>query len=618
MQYIKVILASFFVLGILFLQAAPVGAASSSLVISEVQLGGAGTGTAGLEFVEIYNNSPVEIDVSGWCLGYGSASGVTQNNLLCIPPSVNHTKFLLGSHSHAAFVSQAYYTMTGIQADGVFTYGNGMAGTGGRVWLRDGAGIEIDRVAWGDAVGEATVAAPAGGKVLQRLGAGPYIDTDTPADFTITDPSLHYGGIYESVVDVCINMFGIQPTLPDGMIFEADGVCGFAPPPPNSCPNIADFQSTVPSGYQVDVNGNCQPDSCINLEGLQLSVPEFYDSDTAGNCYERDECPNIEGVQRTMPTDMLRNTAGDCVHDILPLELTEVMPNPAGADTGNEFIELYNPSAARVNLEFYSIKTGTSLNRTVPFPDGANIGPWEYKTFSDSEMKFSLTNTSGRVQLLSMYGVVFGDTGVYSSASDDMTWALIDGTWQFTNQPTPGQANRISIQEDEDEPRGATSSLAECPAGKYRNPLTNRCRNIDTDVAVMASCAADQYRNPETNRCRKITTASALAPCKDGQYRSEETNRCRNIATAGADLVPCKEGQERSPETNRCRKVASSTIPAASYAVKPVKDGAKAFVGWWVLGGVGAVALGYAVWEWRREVGGWVRGVRTFFATRRK
>ena len=54
---------------------------------------------------------------------------------------------------------------------------------------------------------------------------------------------------------------------------------------------------------------------------------------------------------------------------------------------------------------------------------------------------------------------------------------------------------------------------------------------------------------------------------------------------------------------------------SAAFAVEPVKDGGKAFIGWWALGGVGVLAGGYGVWEWRREMAGAIRKVTAFFVS---
>jgi hypothetical protein len=40
----------------------------------------------------------------------------------------------------------------------------------------------------------------------------------------------------------------------------------------------------------------------------------------------------------------------------------------------------------------------------------------------------------------------------------------------------------------------------------------------------------------------------------------------------------------------------------AKYPVEPYKQGSASAASWWVIGGVGTLALGYAAWEWREEI----------------
>ncbi|MNH30521.1 hypothetical protein D3C72_2551200 [compost metagenome] len=54
-------------------------------------------------------------------------------------------------------------------------------------------------------------------------------------------------------------------------------------------------------------------------------------------------------------------------------------------------------------------------------------------------------------------------------------------------------------------------------------------------------------------------------------------------------------------------------MPQAAFAVESIKDTTQAFVGWWALGGVAFLALGYGAWEWRREVGLLFGKIGTFF-----
>lgn len=550
-------------------------AASVSVMISQVQTGGSGTGTAGQEFVELYNRGMQDVDVTGWCATYSSAADGSPSTIACISAPDGTTRVWLKAGMYATFVSPDYKNATGFGGDGLFTYAGGMAGTGGHLRLLDGSKNEVDRLGWGTASHSegASAPAPAGGKVLQRNGLGGMLqDTDdNAADFAVAAPTMHAGGLYEvmTIVDVCPNLDGAQAAVPDGLIVDASGVC-VVPPPHDECPNVAGMQADVPYGNAKDGDGNCVYDACVNIDGVQAVIPDGYES--------------LDSY--------------DCTLQSYTIELTELLPNPAGADSGNEFAELYNPNPFPVKLSGYIVQFGANFEKSYNVP-GYLLQPGEYVAFGNQDIGYTLVNSQSRVRLVAPAGVTVSETPLYANPPDGQSWALIDGVWQYTNRSTPGAANLASA-EDEVSDTAATASA--CPAGKYRNPLTNRCRNIEADAAVIAACDVDQYRNPETGRCKKIATVGGLTPCKDGQYRSEETNRCRNIEAASANLTPCKEGQERNPDTNRCRNVAATSVPNAAFAVQPVADSAKAFVGWWALGGVGVAALGYAGWEWRREV----------------
>ncbi len=127
------------------------------------------------------------------------------------------------------------------------------------------------------------------------------------------------------------------------------------------------------------------------------------------------------------------------------------------------------------------------------------------------------------------------------------------------------------------------SSTKTCPAGKYLNPLTNRCRKVQISTASKVNtikatnntktCPAGKYLNPTTNRCNNTTTAkensSAIAkPCKAGYERNPATNRCRKTATTTNQLKPCKDGYERNPTTNRCRKIRATSTANVKYPVE--------------------------------------------------
>ncbi len=273
------------------------------------------------------------------------------------------------------------------------------------------------------------------------------------------------------------------------------------------------------------------------------------------------------------------------------------------------------------NLENYVLRTdSSSQSRT-----SANsfwLGAYEPNEagfitvyLTDAQAKISLTNSGGYVWLEDLYGETIYETTMtrYESAtSEHQGWSYAlgeSGTWQWTSTPRPNAVNTMTVPVVE-------PSVVTCPAGKYLNPDTNRCRTLEEAVNALAVCPEGETRNPATNRCRKnVVLASSLTPCSEGQERNILTNRCRSIASAVAELIPCDEGYERNPSTNRCRKVLGIATAAVGKNTVSQTMNTKATAdtaAWgWILASVAVLgAVGYGVYEWRNEALrglGWVR-----------
>ncbi len=510
-----------------------VHAISESLVISQLQLGGNGTGTASQELIEIYNNSEQDVDVTDWCITYATASSVTTgSNVHCLTTASPHDRLLLTAKKSMTIVTNEFTAANPLfVADDTFSAT--LSGTSGHVYLLDTNDAVIDRVGWGSAVNPEGIAttAPASGKVLSRVflsQPSTHQDTDDNAnDFTKQDIVLpSESGLYEAT-DECLNS------------------------------DFPGLQATVPDGYEKDSDGNCA-----------VIAP-------------------------------LINAS---------LLVTELLPNPHASDTNQEFIEIYNPNDYPVSLVGYTFFTGMNYDDEHHFPEDLEISPHQYLVFYNNDISFTLVNTSSRIKLVAPAGNIVSETGGYQEPKEGMSWSLIDGQWQMTEKPTPEAPNELVITVDED--AGAspttTSSLAPCPAGKFRNPETNRCKNSESTSSLLTPCASDQERNPATNRCRKIgATADTLAPCKVGQERNPETNRCRKISTNTSSLAPCQVGYERNPETNRCRKasVTNSTLGAPA-AINPVQLDSR------IIALLIFMAGGYGAYEYRTDITNFLNRLR--------
>ena len=306
--------------------------------------------------------------------------------------------------------------------------------------------------------------------------------------------------------------------------------------------------------------------------------------------------------------------------DTPAIKILEVLVNPRQCLPSEDdlacydFVKIQNTSDQPIDLADYRLRAGfsnsaSSSSNTSYF--SLVLEPNEVRTLTRNRSgdRISITANDGTVWFEDAEGVMAYPTEVPPYIGSDLdskrglSWAYdpSPGQWRWAI-PSPTSVENY-FPEEIIKNTVTESTLKPCRADQYRSPETNRCRN-NTQTQTLAPCREGQVRNPDTNRCRSVATlASSLTPCREDQFRNPETNRCKKIATATASLADCGEGRERNPATNRCRNIAKSTPPAADFAVEAVKEPASVFIGWAVLGGITLLALGYAGWEWRQEIG---------------
>lgn len=576
----------------------PTYALSNKVVISQIQIGNATSS----RLIELYNNSDEPIEITNWCVYHSSASGKTVNKLVCFDVLSLSTHLILDSGSYVLIGSEEL----GIEADFTTDKGLGLV-SGGHIFIENSQEEEIDRVGWGvakesEGLSPVVIGEDNTDHIVERKKdeAGKYIDTDiNSSDFSNSSLREKYSiGAISEVVDICSNIDEIQVLVPMGYELVPGGGC--EPVVVDICRNLDGLQLALPFGYEFDENGDCQVDMCLNLNGLQLILPLGFDTDGLGNCTEHDECLNLLGIQTVLPDKYKKVSNGDCLLDLLPIKVTELLPNAIGVDAGNEFIEIYNPNNEIIDLSYYVLYVGPNLEKHYNFPTGAFIDSGAYLSFYNNEISFTLVNSSSRAQVRSLDGFVIDETPIYSDPDSGESWALIEGIWQYTNQPTPHGPNLPFVKVVEEVK--TESEVKPCKDGQYRSEETNRCRNIVSDVVKLVPCAEGQERNTVTNRCRNIVTSeNNLVPCKEGQERNPATNRCRSTSNISNEPKPCAENQERNPETNRCRNKISEMLEA-SYKPETVIGSPDNSVMYLSLAGIGVVAIGYGIWEWRVEI----------------
>ncbi|HEY6013771.1 MAG TPA: lamin tail domain-containing protein, partial [Candidatus Limnocylindrales bacterium] len=152
--------------------AATVGWPPSTLVVSEVQTGGA---SASDEFIEIANQGRAPTDLLGLEVVYATSSGGTVTRKAAWDSSriLAPGQRLLLANASGSYAGPADAT-----------YSGGTAATGGAVALRVVGGSVLDAVGWGDATngfveGAAALAPPAGSSIERAPGGAAGNATDS-------------------------------------------------------------------------------------------------------------------------------------------------------------------------------------------------------------------------------------------------------------------------------------------------------------------------------------------------------------------------------------------------------------------------------------------------------
>ena len=225
---------------------------------------------------------------------------------------------------------------------------------------------------------------------------------------------------------------------------------------------------------------------------------------------------------------------------------------------------------------------------------------------------------------------------------------------------------------DTDSPTDETETpKKDCGEGKFLNPKTNRCKNLQTieetstgktittydpetgEATVTKVCNEGYELNEETNRCNKkkseTTSESSSSSstqssssssssssskttektCPEGKFLNPETNRCKNLqtvseSTTGKTITTydpetgesttekiCNEGYELNPDSNRCNKIKENK--GEDFALEVPELGAEEQPNFIAIGSVIAITLiglGFVVFQFRKEIFKFFKGLK--------
>ncbi len=125
------------------------------------------------------------------------------------------------------------------------------------------------------------------------------------------------------------------------------------------------------------------------------------------------------------------------------ITFNEILPSPEGADSENEWVEVFNQNNFEVNLSGWKIKDSEGAVATYSFPEGTKISGLGYLTISREESKITMNNDKDSLSLLQPDGKI-ADTISYGKAPLGQSYNRNKNSWEWSDSLTPGAQNSIT------------------------------------------------------------------------------------------------------------------------------------------------------------------------------
>jgi hypothetical protein len=141
------------------------------------------------------------------------------------------------------------------------------------------------------------------------------------------------------------------------------------------------------------------------------------------------------------PTPGAENRDNPLIKTYPKLLLSEILPNPSGTESTDEYIEIYNPNDMPVDLENWVLRDAT-VSGAYTFMDKLYIAPHAYFVIYRDTFSFALNNSNETVYLIAPNEKVV-DVLTYDKSKEDVSYNYerITKKWRRSKHLTPGREN---------------------------------------------------------------------------------------------------------------------------------------------------------------------------------
>ena len=463
------------------------------------------------EWIELYNNSPMEVDISGWTITDNNGSGSTYT----IPSGKTMAAY---SYYTIALNSTGFNNLYGRDADLYGTFSS-LNNDGDALILKDGDGTVKDAVAW---EGGAAAGVPTGwgSTTLPSVSTGGTIvrtdvsaDTDTYSDwstasdngfpqtqavsFLVVFSEVYYDTTGDDAVEEWVELYNNSPVTVDIGGWKIKDNLGtgasFTIPSGNTMSPGTFFTVAADTtgfntlyGYNPDISGslpalNNTGDALILEDaygntmdavawegGAGAGVPTGWGSaslpsaSTGSSIVRSDETTDTDTYSdwTTASNDGDPQTqSGSSVKVVF----SEVFYDTPGTDSVEEWIELYNASSSTVDIGGWTITDNNGSGSTYTIPSGQSIAAGGYYTIAVNTTGFYNLygynpNLTGSIPALNNDGDALILKDASSNEKDAVAWeggaaAGVPTGWGSTSLPgasTGSTIVRSSVTTDTD------------------------------------------------------------------------------------------------------------------------------------------------------------------------
>lgn len=390
------------------------------------------------EFIEIYNSNPFFEDISGWRLT-GDVDFTFPENTI-----VQGNSFLVVAPVPADV--EAAYGISGVV--GGFT--NNIPNEGGTLRLRKRSGGIVLEVSYND---QPPWPAAADGTGHSMVLARPSFGENNPQAWAASAFKGGSPGVADSmpvgfIENVVINEILAHTDLPltdyielfnnSSLPAELSG-CWLSDDPTTNKFRIPDGTTLAARGFavfdQAQLGFSLASDGetiyLVNSNQTRVIGALRYDGQANGVAYGRfpDGAPSFQELQSRTPGT---TNAAPLTRSIV---INEIMYNPLLGDSDDEFVELYNPGPATVDLSDWRFVSGIDFT----FPPGTTLAAGNYLAVAKNAAKLA-TNYAGLTPIGN-----FG--GTLANGGERLALAMPD--YNFATNGTTITTNRFYIVVDE-------------------------------------------------------------------------------------------------------------------------------------------------------------------------